>query len=72
LQLFGHKESDGFELFRSLQTGEPLQVSQVAGSFGGFSQSPSFRLYEVDLNSNFPVKIDVYEVGAHQVARNAD
>ena len=45
-----------------METGKPIAVSQIAGTFSNFDRNPSARLIHVDRVTNLPVKINVFEL----------
>ena len=44
-----------------METGKAFAVTQIAGTLSNFDRNPSARLVQMDVNTNLPVKIDVFE-----------
>ena len=71
LQLFGYSEVDGFEIQRSPATDKAFAVAQIAGTFSNYDRNPSARNIKMDMSTNMPVQIDVFEVQDVTTAQSA-
>ena len=51
-----------FEIFRELESGDPVGVASVAAEFSPYKKDPSAKVYVMDVNSNYPMKIETAAV----------
>lgn len=64
LQVFGGNSMETFDVFRNLENATPVGVATTSAPFNGYSKDLSGRVIEVDLASNFPIKIETVVVPA--------
>ena len=57
LQLFGGSPTETFDVFRDLDSGQPVAVATTSAEFNGYSKDLSARVIESDIISNFPIRI---------------
>ena len=62
LQVFGRSEMESFQIFRSLESGKPISVAQVAAPFNNFEQEISARAYTMDIDKNLPTVADTWSI----------
>lgn len=59
--IYGHVHNEVHNLVRSVVEGKPIGVQYWAGSASTWYQvNPSFRMFEVDVETMLPVKIHTY------------
>ena len=51
-----------FEIFRELESGNPIAVASVAAEFSPYKKDPSAKFYQMHVNSNYPIKIETAAV----------
>ena len=64
LQIFGGHGKETFDIFRDLDSGNPISVATTSAPFNAYSKDLSGRVLEVDLASNFPIKIETVVIPA--------
>ena len=52
---------ESFEIFRSLESGKPISVAQIAAPFNNFEQEISARVYSMDA-TNLPLVADTWSI----------
>ena len=65
LQLFGESELEQFEIFRKLNSGDPIAVATTSASFSPHSKDSSLRVIQQDMTSNFPLNIATYAIDSN-------
>lgn len=62
-QFFGHSHNDEFEVVRSYKDNSPVGTVYIAPSFTTFTDHhPSFRIFEIDSETNVPVNYYQYRL----------
>ena len=69
----GGSSSDAveFEIFRELESGRPVGIASVAAEFSPYKKDPSAKVYQMDVNSNYPIKIETAAVNMGVVPATA-
>jgi len=71
-QFFGHTHHDHFQIMRSFEDNSPVGVALIAPAFTTFSYlKPSFRIIEVDSETNVPVNFYQYRLDLDKYNQNA-
>ncbi len=59
--VFGHVHHESYDIAHGVRTKNPIGVNYWAGSVSTNTLiNPSFKLYEVDMNTMLPVKAHTY------------
>lgn len=70
-EFFGHTHNDHIKINRGFFSGEPMSVQWIAPSLTTYTGlNPSFRLYEADPNTWFPVNYHQYRLNMTQANLN--
>jgi sphingomyelin phosphodiesterase len=70
-QFFGHTHHDHFQVIRSFADNSPVGVAIIAPAFTTFSYlKPSFRIIEVDSETNVPVDFHQYRLDLDKYNNN--
>lgn len=69
LQLFGGSSLETFNIFRDLDSGNPVAVATTSAEFNGYSKDLSARVIESDTISNFPIRIRTATISSADLSK---
>ncbi|CAI2362825.1 unnamed protein product [Moneuplotes crassus] len=71
LNIYGHTHHEELEVVRSYKDSIPIGVNFVSPSFSTFKgNNPAFRVFEIDVKTKLPVKIDTYAFDLEKANKN--